>query len=84
MEKIYEDGEQVHVAAVVIYPGTGAAAGKYYDTAAKATAAAENTEIKADELFQLFTKRVLVKSGDNYVAPIACTKAGVLTLPTIS
>lgn len=82
MEKIYEIAEQVHVAAVVVYPG--AAAGKYYRSAAEATAAAENTEIPADELFQLFAKGILVKSGDNYVKPLACTKAGVLTLPTLS
>lgn len=84
MEKLYEDSDQVHVAAVVLYPGTGDAAGKYYETAEKATAAAENTEIPAANIFQLFIKGVLVKSGDNYVKPIACTKAGVLTLPTIS
>ena len=84
MEKIYENGDQVHVAKVVIYPGTGSAAGKYYETAEAATAAATNTEIKAADLFQLFAKGVLVKSGDNYVAPLACTKAGVLTLPTLS
>lgn len=84
MEKIFENSDQVHVAQVVLYPGTGAAAGKYYDTAAKATAAAKDTEIPAADIFQLFAKGVLVKSGDNYVVPVACTKAGVLTLPTIS
>ncbi len=84
MEKIYEIAEQVHVAAVVVYPGTSSAAGKYYKSAAEATAAAENTEIPADELFQLFAKGILVKSGDNYVKPLACTKAGELTLPTLS
>lgn len=83
MEKIYEDAEQIH-AAVVIYPGTGAAAGKYYETAAEATTAAKDTEIPAGKLFQLFAKDLLVKSGDNYIKPIACTKAGVLTLPTLS
>lgn len=81
MEKIYEDGEQVHVAAVVIYPGPS---GKFYTTAAKATAHANNTEITAADLFQLFAKGVLVKQGDAYIKPIACTKAGVLTLPTVS
>lgn len=84
MEKIYENSEQVHVAAVVIYPGTGAADGKYYASAAEATAAAKDTEIPAEKLFQLFAKGVIVKSGDNYVKPLACTKAGVLTLPTLS
>ena len=84
MEKIYENSEQVYVAAVVIYPGTGAAEGKYYASAAEATAAAKDTEIPAEKLFQLFAKGVLVKSGDNYVKPLACTKAGVLTLPTLS
>lgn len=84
MEKIYENSEQVHVAAVVIYPGTGAAEGKYYASAAEATAAAKDTEIPAKKLFQLFAKGVLVKSGTNYIKPLACTKAGVLTLPTLS
>lgn len=81
MEKIYEDGEQVHVAAVVIYPGPS---GKFYASAALATAHAENTEISAEELFQLFAKGVLVKQDDVFVKPLACTKAGVLTLPTLS
>lgn len=84
MEKIYENSEQVHVAAIVLYPGTGTAAGKYYATSAEATAAAEDTEIQAEELFQWFVKGVVVKSGDNYIKPVACTKAGVLTLPTIA
>ncbi|MBR5953130.1 MAG: hypothetical protein IKZ85_07635 [Pseudobutyrivibrio sp.] len=84
MEKIYENSEQIHVAAVVIYPGTGANSSKYYYTAAEATAAAEDTEIPAEKLFQLFAKGVLVKSGSNYIKPLACTLAGALTLPTLS
>lgn len=78
MEKIYEESEQVHVAQVVLYPGTGNDAGKYYEDSAK------TVEVEAAKIFQLFVKGVLVYNGTTYVKPVACTKAGVLTLPTIS
>lgn len=84
MEKIYEKAEQVHVAAVVLYPGEGTGAGKYYMTPGEATAAAEGTEISAEDLFQLFVKGVVVKTGDIYRKPVACTKAGVLTFASVS
>lgn len=84
MEKIYEKAEQIHVAAIVLYPGEGTGTGKYYKTSEEATAAAEGTEISAEDLFQLFVKGVIVKTGDVYRKPVACTKAGVLTFASAS
>lgn len=84
MEKIYEKAEQIHVAAIVLYPGEGTGAGKYYKTSEEAAAAAEGTEISAEDLFQLFVKGVIVKTGDVYRKPVACTKAGVLTFASAS
>ena len=53
-------------------------------TPGEATAAAEGTEISAEDLFQLFVKGVVVKTGDIYRKPVACTKAGVLTFASVS
>lgn len=78
MEKIFENGDQVHVAQVILYPGTGADAGKYFEDSAK------TVEVEAAKIFQLFAKGILVDNGTTLVKPVACTRAGVLTLPTIS
>lgn len=74
---IYEDGNHVHVAATVIYAGAN---NKFFYDAAKTEAG----EIPAEDIFELFVNGVLVVSDGKYVRPIACTKAGVLTLPTIA
>lgn len=72
VEKLYIDGDDKNVAAVVIYTTNGT---KFtYDKEGK-------IEVPAEDKFALFIKGVVAVKNNVYYKPTSCTPAGVITFP---
>lgn len=72
MNKIFNDANDVPVAAYIVYANTNN--NLFYDAACT-----EGNEVDADDCLNLFFKGVVCVKDDVYYAATSCTNEGVIT-----